>query len=128
MSQFDKRLENFLFAEIGIGDGGAQLTMLSAFARRGSDPWMEAARLAALPQVAASEALSSLLGNMPSARCSMPDRPATTARLLKLLPGTGERMSAIPFSRPHFRMYLERHLVGIAGVLLISVILVYLIK
>jgi hypothetical protein len=58
MNQFDARLENFLFAEIGTGESGAPLTMISALARCGSDPWIEAARLSALPRAGAAEALS----------------------------------------------------------------------
>jgi hypothetical protein len=128
MSQFDARLENFLFAEIGTAESGATLTMISALARCGSDPWIEAARLSALPRAGAAEALSLLLGNMPSTWCSLSDRPATTARLLKLLPGTEVRIPVVLSRRPYFTVYLERHLVGIAAVLLMAVALVYLIK
>jgi hypothetical protein len=128
MSQFDARLENFLFAEIGTSESGATLTMISALARCGSDPWIEAARLSALPRAGAAEALSLLLGNMPSAWCSLSDRPATTARLLKLLPGTEVRIPAVLSRRPDLRVFLERHLFGIASVLLLAVIVLYLIQ
>jgi hypothetical protein len=128
MSQFDSRLENFLFAEIGIGESGGTLTMISVLARCGSDPWIEAARLSALPRAGAAEALSLLLGNMPSAWCNLSDRPATTARLLKLLPGAEVRIPAVLSRRPDLRVFLERHLVGIAAVLLMAVIVGYLIK
>jgi hypothetical protein len=74
------------------------------------------------------EALSLLLGNIPSAWCSLSDCPETTARLLKLLPGRVVQIPVILSRRPDFRVYLERHLVGIATILLIAVILVYLIK
>jgi hypothetical protein len=127
MSQFDARLENFLFAEIGTAESGATLTMISALARCGSDPWIEAARLSALPRAGAAEALSLLLGKMPPAWCSLSDCPATAARLLKLLPTAEARIPAVLSRRPHFTVYLERHLVGIAAVLLVTVILVYLI-
>jgi hypothetical protein len=127
MSQ-DPRLENFLFAEIGTGESGASLTMISALARCGSDPWIEAARLAALPRAGAAKALSLLLGNIPSAWCSLSDRSATTARLLKLLPGTKVRIPAVLSRGPDFRVFLERHLVGIATVLLVAVIVVYLMN
>ena len=128
MSQFDPRLEKFLFAEIGTGDSGAPLTMISALARSGSDPWMEAARLSALPRAGAAEALSSLLGNMPPAWCSLSDHPATTARLVKLLPGTEVRIPAVLSRRADVKVYVERHLVSIAAVLLTAVVLVYLIR
>jgi hypothetical protein len=127
MSQ-DARLENFLFAEIGTGESGASLTMISALARYGSDPWIEAARLAALPRAGAAEALGLFLGKMPSAWCSVSDRPATTARLLNLLPGTEVRIPAVLSRRPDIRAFLEKHLFGIASVLLIAVIVGYLIQ
>jgi hypothetical protein len=128
MSQFDSRLEGFLFAEIGIGESGGTLTMISALARCGSDPWVEAARLSALPRAGAAEALSLFLGKMPSAWCNLSDRPATTARLLKLLPGTEVRIPAVLSRRPDFRVFLEKHLFRIASVLLLAVIVLYLIK
>jgi hypothetical protein len=127
MSQ-DARLENFLFAEIGTGESGASLTMISALARSGSDPWIEAARLAALPRAGAAEALSLFLGKIPSAWCSLSDRSATTARLLNLLPGTEVRIPAVLSRPPDFRAFLEKHLFGIASVLLIAVIVGYLIQ
>jgi hypothetical protein len=128
MSQFDARLENFLFAEIGTGESGATLTMISALARCGSDPWTEAARLSALPRAGAAEALSLFLGRMPSAWCSLSDRPATATRLLNLLPNTEVRMPAVLARRPDFKAYLEKRLFGIAAVLLVAVVLGYLIK
>lgn len=39
----------FLFAVVGEERGGQQLTVLSALARLGLDPWGEAARLSKLP-------------------------------------------------------------------------------
>ena len=128
MNQFDARLENFLFAEIGTDDSGAALTMISALARCGSDPWIEAARLSALPRAGAAEALSLFLGKIPSAWCSLSDRPAAATRLLNLLPASEARVPAVLSHRPDFRAYLERHLFSIAAVLLAAVVLGYLIK
>ena len=127
MSQ-DARLENFLFAEIGTGESGATLTMISALARCGSDPWVEAARLSALPRAAAAEALSLLLGKMPSAWCGVSDHLATATRLLNLLPNSEVRIPGMLSRRPNFRAHVERHLFGIASVLLITVIVGYLMK
>lgn len=128
MSQFDGRLKDFLFAEIGTGDSGTTLTMISALARSGSDPWIEAARLSALPRASAAETLGLFLGRMPSAWCSLTDSAATTTRLLNLLPSTEVRIPVMLTRRPDFRTYLERHLFGIASVLLIAVVVGYLIK
>ena len=128
MSQFDARLENFLFAEIGTGDSGATLTVISALARCGSDPWVEAARLSTLPRAGAAEALSLFLGKMPSTWCSLSDRAATATRLLNLLPSTEVRMPKVLSRHREFRAHLERYLFGIASVLLIAVIVGYLMK
>ena len=124
----DSRPENFLFAEIGIGESGAALTMLSALARCGSDPWIEAARLSALPRAGAMEALSLFLGKMPPAWCSLSDRPATATRLLNLLPSNEVRIPVMLSRRPALRVYVEKHLFAIAAALLMAVVVGYLIK
>jgi hypothetical protein len=127
MSQ-DARLENCLFAEIGTGESGGTLTMISALARCGSDPWVEAARLSVLPREAAAEALSLFLGKMPLVWCGVFDHRATATRLLNLLPSTDVRIPVMLRRRPNFRSHVERHLFGIASVLLITVIVGYLMK
>jgi hypothetical protein len=124
----DARLENFLFAEIGTADSGAALTMISALARSGSDPWMEAARLSTLPRAGAVEALRLFLGKMPSEWCSLSDCATTATRLLNLLPSAEVRIPVMLPRRLDFRAYLERHLFGIAAVLLVAVALGYLIR
>ncbi|MGE5766325.1 MAG: hypothetical protein ACM35H_04005 [Bacteroidota bacterium] len=56
---------DFLFASIGEEGSGPQLTVLSALARLGMDPWQEAARLAALPKEAATAALTATIARLP---------------------------------------------------------------
>ena len=60
-SQLDTSLNDFLFATIGEEQSGMRLSVASALARRGFDPWTEAIRLAGLPRAKASEALAALI-------------------------------------------------------------------
>jgi len=51
----------FLFAGIAEQSNGMTLSLLSALARLGVDPWAEAARLAEMPEALAVAALAALL-------------------------------------------------------------------
>jgi hypothetical protein len=51
-------LNAFLFAEVGVELNGSALTILSALARLGEDPWAEAARWAKGPRLTAIDMLS----------------------------------------------------------------------
>jgi hypothetical protein len=55
----------FLSAPLGEGADAVGLTVMSALARVGLDPWTEAARLADLPRETAAEALALSLGQLP---------------------------------------------------------------
>jgi hypothetical protein len=79
-------LEPFLFSFIGEEKSGMQLTVISAFARFGTDPWEEASRLAALPRAMASDALGALIARLPDGRWELPESAAIASRLVKLLP------------------------------------------
>ena len=50
-------LNEFLFAPVGTEANGMTLSLVSVFARLGSDPWLEAGRLAKLPKSEATESL-----------------------------------------------------------------------
>lgn len=56
----------FLSAPVGEGADGVELSVMSALARIGLDPWSEAARLSDLPRDAAVEALVLTLGKLPA--------------------------------------------------------------
>lgn len=77
-------LEPFLFAEIGKEDNGMALTVASAFARLGLDPWDQAALLARLSDGAATASLAALLGRLPFG--SGGDALPIASRLVPLLP------------------------------------------
>ena len=75
----------FLFAAIGTEDDGSRLTVLSALARLGEDPWATAARWARMPKAASGMALAATIEQMP---VTPEDRLAATdtaARLVQLL-------------------------------------------
>lgn len=71
------------------------LTVASALARLGGDPWLEAERLARLPRAAATEALATMIARVFPARGSQCDAPGIAASLILLLPSGGSRSSAV---------------------------------
>jgi len=62
------------------------LSVVSALARSGVDPWREAARLAGLPKATAAAALAGLIGKLPDGAERQPDAAACASRLIELLP------------------------------------------
>ena len=74
----------FLWASTGIDENGAPLSVLSVLARRGLDPWQEAARLTRLPVELAVAALADQI-SPPEAGTANPDRLAVAGRLVALL-------------------------------------------
>jgi hypothetical protein len=79
-------LNGFLLAEIGVEGSGLNLSVISALARLGLDPWQEAGRLARLPRGAAVEGLAKLIAAMPASLWSLADATVIAARLVALLP------------------------------------------
>jgi len=58
----------FLFESLGVEDNGMDLSVLSALARAGVDPWAEARRLAGLPRQTAISAILKFAGDAETAR------------------------------------------------------------
>lgn len=79
-------LNGFLFAEVGEEASGMTLSVVSALARLGMDPWDEAGRLATLPRTAAADALARIIAAMPAGRWPLADATAIATRLVALLP------------------------------------------
>ena len=78
-------LDPFLFADVGTQTNGVELTVLSLLARLGSDPWVEAARLALLPRGAATDWLAERIATMPlSVQAVGAARDTATTLLLRL--------------------------------------------
>lgn len=76
----------FLFAAIGEESNDSVLTVLSALARTGIDPWQEAARLGQLSKALATQRLTSIIAGLPNGRWEQTDSGAIAARLIDLLP------------------------------------------
>jgi hypothetical protein len=77
---------DFLFAFVGEEKSGLQLTVLSALARLGFDPWEEAARLSKLPQESATSALTETIAGLPEGDWKASDSRSIAVRLLDRLP------------------------------------------
>ncbi len=82
----DTRYDEFLYAIIGRERNGMELTMASAIARSGADPWQEAARIASLPKEMALQILARLLPAQLDAADPVANGQTTMERLFSLLP------------------------------------------
>ena len=76
----------FLSSPLWLDRNEFPLSVMSALARLDIDPWQEAAALAALSKAAAVTRLSALLGPLPGAPPTKPDREGLCQRVLGLLP------------------------------------------
>ena len=79
-------LNDFLYAPVGEEDNGVVLTVLSALARLGVDPWDEAARLSELPKEAATKRLTLIVSRLPRGQGVQSTAAEIAARLVALLP------------------------------------------
>lgn len=94
-SLLNASFDRFLFASIGEQENGMPLSVASALARLGRDPWVEAGRLAQLPRDAATEALVAMIARISPARVTPSDAPGIAARLVLLLPSEVSGPSAV---------------------------------
>jgi hypothetical protein len=90
---------DFLFAFVGEEKSGLQLTVLSALARLGLDPWGEAARLSELPKEAATDALVETIGALPGGDWKVSDSRSIAVRLVNCLPKRGSPSARSPQGR-----------------------------
>lgn len=86
ISQLTSEFDDFLFAPIGDERNGMLLSVLSALARLGVDPWLEAAHLTHMPEETATERMASLIAALPDRPSAQPDSASVAARLIALLP------------------------------------------
>jgi hypothetical protein len=86
---FPPEFSAFLFAQICEERSGMPLSVVSALARFGVDPWREAARLAALPRKAAVDALVAMITRISEVQGPVMDTRKIAARLADLLPKPG---------------------------------------
>ena len=79
----------FLFSFVGKEKSGQQLTVLSALARLGLDPWGEAARLSELSAEKATRALAAAIAGLPEGDWKESDLRSIAMRLVNSLPKHG---------------------------------------
>ncbi len=79
----------FLFAPVWVEAGGRPLTVLSALARLGTDPWDEARRLAGMTRPDAAGSLARSLTVLSGRPWTLPRSRRIAARLVAFLPGDG---------------------------------------
>lgn len=85
-SLLQSEFNDFLYAPIGEESNDSVLTVLSAFARLGIDPWQESGRLAQLSKVMATQRMMSIVAGLPNGRWAQSDAGAIAARLIEFLP------------------------------------------
>ena len=78
-------LNEFLFSPIANDANGMHLTVLSALARSGVDPWDEAARLAALTREGATQKIVQMLGEIPNGPAPGDQTASMAAKLVAQL-------------------------------------------
>lgn len=78
------------------------LTVLSALARLGVDPWQESARLTQLSPEAATQRLTAIISGVPSGQWAPADAGIIAARLVKLLPAkcVFDMPARVPVAQP----------------------------
>lgn len=76
----------FLFASVGEDQSGYNVTVISALARLGFDPWNEAAELALLGRDAAGSRLGLALSRLADVPGLAPGQGRVAVRLVALLP------------------------------------------
>src|SRR3546814_7899302 len=79
-SQFN----DFLFAYVGEEKEGLEVTVLSALARLGLDPWEEAARLSTLSEEAATSALTATIARVPEGNWRSEEHTSELQSLMRI--------------------------------------------
>ena len=89
-------LDAFLFAPVGEDRNGMPLSVVSVLARMDLDPWVEANKLADLPEETATRTMAGWLDALsdPALKPASPDTRAT--RLIALLPRRATFHSPVP--------------------------------
>ena len=86
LRQTETPLDQFLYAELGNDSAGNTVSVLSALARLGLDPWAEAVELSAMTQDGARQHLRLLLARLHDVPELDHDRDLIIARLVQVLP------------------------------------------
>jgi hypothetical protein len=104
-------LDSFLYAAVGDEIDGVPLSMISALARLGLDPWQEAGRLSSLSRREAVEQLARLISEIPGVFRPIGEAREIADGLVGLLPKHDDNRAATPqvqirprYSRPTLRL------------------------
>lgn len=89
LGEQNPRFNPFLFASVGEDRNGTLVSVLSALARFGVDPWKEAATLADLPQNDAAERLDRMIIALTNIPVVIENHRGIAMRLIGLLPQAG---------------------------------------
>lgn len=114
----------FLYAELGEDKVGNRVSVLSALARLGRDPWDEAAELSALSNAAAQTRLGVLLARFPDVPAPDHTLKASIARLVGLLPNKATR----PQPRAETASATSRKLPSMGQTIAILVLIMFLVQ
>jgi hypothetical protein len=104
-TRLSPRFDAFLFAPIGEEASGSTLTVVSALARAGFDPWKEAERLSTMRRGAGAIALGAMLAPALEGEAEADD-PELAGRLLALLPAPGSAEVRTEAAPPEFGLPL----------------------
>jgi len=94
------QFNDFLFEPIGDDARGISISMISGLARLDLDPWLESARLAALPLDGARRAIAERLGQLNVGTWDAARNLRVAERLAKLLPAPGRPARPAGAKRP----------------------------
>lgn len=89
------KYDDFLFTLIYEGTDGAQLTVLSALARANVDPWEEAARVSAMTEADAQNALTVMIDRISECKWTPAEEAAIVSRLIRHLPERAGRIRTV---------------------------------
>jgi len=96
-------LDKFLYAAVGEEQDGMPLSMISALARLGLDPWVEAGRLSSLAKPEASDQLGQMILRLTGTRWRFPEARRVAAGLVELLPTRDQTRGAAEASHSNGR-------------------------
>jgi hypothetical protein len=88
--------DEFLYSPIAADANGMPLTLLSALARLGVDPWEEAASIASLSRESALQKLGSVLASVPNGPAPGADTETVATHLVTLLHRQPQRQAGRP--------------------------------
>src|SRR5271168_5222355 len=89
-------LDKFLFAAVGAEQNGIPLSMVSALARLGLDPWDEAGRLSSLGKREAVEQLARLIAEVPGLCRPLAEAREIADALIEQLPKHARERPPLP--------------------------------